>query len=92
MKVGDLVKFRVGGNGREMIGFVMRIDKQHYGSNTAYKVSQVERGKAIRSDMVDFIGYTADGIRDRVLVLWSTIGWEYCESPELEVVSECEDR
>ena len=65
MKVGDLVKFRVGGNGREMIGFVMRIDKQHYGSNTAYKGSQVERGKAIRSDMDDFIGYTADGIRDR---------------------------
>ena len=89
IKVGDLVKFRVGGNGREMIGFVMRIDEQHYGSNTAYKISQVERGKTIRSDMVDFIGYTADGIRDRVLVLWSTIGWEYCESPELEVVSEC---
>jgi len=92
VKVGDLVKLRACGNGRDMIGFVMRIDEQYYGSSTAYKVSQVERGKAIRSDMVDFIGYTADGIRDRVLVLWSTTDWEYCESPELEVVSECESR
>jgi len=39
--------------------------------------------------MVDFIGETADGIRDRVLVLWNDEGgWEYCESTDLEVVSE----
>jgi len=89
VKVGDLVKFQVGGNGRDMVGFVMRIDEQHYGSNTAYKISRVERGKCIRSDMVDFIGETADGIRDRVLVLWSNeVGYEYCESTEIEVISE----
>ena len=89
MKVGDLVKFKVGGNGRGMVGFVMRVDAQHYGSNTAYKVSSVERGKCIRSNMVDFIGETADGIRDRVLVLWNNdAGWEYCESTEIEVISE----
>jgi len=92
MKIGDLVRFKKGGYGLVDLGLVMRIDEQHYGSNTAYKVSQVERGKAIRSNMVDFIGYTADGIRDRVLVLWSTTGWEYCESTEIMVVSECEDR
>ena len=88
IEVGDLVKLRVGERLGDGIGLVIRIDEQHYGSNTAYKVSEIERGKTIRSDMVDFIGYTADGIRDRVLVLWSTIGWEYCESPELAVVSE----
>ena len=90
MKVGDLVRIdqRVNG-GISSVGFVMRIDPQHYGSNTAYKISRVERGKCIRSNMVDFIGETADGIRDRVLVLWSDdVGWEYCESTDLEVVSE----
>lgn len=91
MKVGDLVRLKVGGNGRDMIGQVMRIDPEHYGSNTAYKISNVERGKCIRSDMVDFIGVTADGIRDRILVLWSSeAGWEYCESTELKIVSKVE--
>jgi len=89
MKVGDLVKFRVDGNGRDMVGFVMRIDTQYYGSSTAYKISRVERGKCIRSNMVDFIGETADGIRDRVLVHWNNdAGWEYCESTDLKVISE----
>jgi hypothetical protein len=92
MKVGDLVRFAQGGTflrQRNMVGFVMRVDPQHYGSSTAYKVSQIERGKCIRSNMVDFIGVTADGIRDRVLVLWSDdTGWEYCESTELEVINE----
>ena len=90
MKVGDLVRFASGGNSASTIcGIVMRVDPQHYGSSTAYKVSQVERGKGIRSNMVDFIGVTADGIRDRVLVLWGdNTGWEYCESTELEVISE----
>ena len=89
MKVGDLVRFKVRGNGRDMVGFVMRIDEQHYGSNTAYKISRVERGKVARPNMVDFIGVTADGIRDRVLVLWSNeVGYEYCESTDIEVLSE----
>jgi hypothetical protein len=38
--------------------------------------------------MVDFIGVTADGIRDRVLVLWNGTDWEYSESDALEVLSE----
>ena len=85
MKVGDLVKMK---RGYSEPGFVLRIDEQHYGSSTAYKVSKVERGKCIRSNMVDFIGVTADGIRDRVLVLWPDAGYSYEESTKLEVISE----
>ena len=87
MKVGDLVKLKIDTG---PMGFVLRIDKQYYGANTAYKISRVERGKCIRPNMVDMIATTAEGIRDRVLVLWPEIGHEYCESTELEVVSECE--
>jgi hypothetical protein len=83
MKVGDLVRHESG-----VIGQVFRIDKQHYGSNTAYKVSKVERGKCIRSNMVDFIGVTADGIQDRILVLWECSDWEYVKSGEMEVLDE----
>jgi len=85
MKVGDLVKMKVG---YSIPGFVMRIDKDHYGSNTAYKISKVERGHCIRPNMVDFIGITADGIRDRVLVFWPDEGYSYEESNKLKVISE----
>jgi len=87
MKVGDLVKMKRGPFMRAMPGIVVRIDEQHYGSSTAYKVSKVERGKCIRSNMVDFIGVTADGIRDRVLILWSDKGFTYEESNRLEVIN-----
>ncbi|HIE83306.1 MAG TPA: hypothetical protein EYQ00_05380 [Dehalococcoidia bacterium] len=83
MKIGNLVRHESG-----VIGQVFRIDKQFYGSNTAYKVSKVERGKCIRSNMVDFIGVTADGIQDRVLVLWECSDWEYVKSGEVEVLDE----
>jgi hypothetical protein len=85
MNIGDLVRMKVG---YSEPGFIIKIDKQHYGSNTAYKISHVERGKAIRGNMVDFIGVTADGIRDRVLVLWPDQGYTYEESNKLEVISE----
>ena len=85
MKVGDLVTML---RGYSTPGIVMRIDHQHYGSNLAYKISNVERGKCIRSNMVDFIGVTADGIRDRVLVLWPDEGYSYEDSKDLEVISE----
>ena len=93
MKVGDLVKYKnIPPSGRPRprsgMGMVFRIDKQYYGSNTAYKISQVQRGKVARPNMVDFIGVTADGIRDRVLVLWNGTDWEYSESDALEVLSE----
>ena len=83
MKIGNLVRHESG-----VIGQVFRIDKQFYGSNTAYKVSKVERGKCIRSNMVDFIGVTTDGIQDRVLVLWECSDWEYVKSGEVEVLDE----
>ena len=38
--------------------------------------------------MVDFIGVTADGIRDRVLVLWPTEGYSYEDSKDIEVMCE----
>ena len=86
MKIGDLVKLKIDDG---PFGFVMRIDEQYFGANTAYKISHVERGKCIRPGMVDIIAETANGIRDRVLVLWTgEAGWEYCENTELEVVSE----
>jgi hypothetical protein len=92
VKIGDLVKMKRGCGAHHMTydepGFVMRIDKQYYGASTAYKVSKVERGKCIRSNMVDFIGVTADGIRDRVMVLWPGAGYTYEESTKLDVVSE----
>ena len=83
MKIGDIVRHESG-----VIGQVFRVDKQYYGSNTAYKVSKVERGKCIRSNMVDFIGVTADGIQDRILVLWECSDWEYVKSGEVEVLDE----
>ena len=89
MKIGDLVKLKCDDG---PYGLIMRIDGQYFGANTAYKISRAERGKCLRPAMVDMIGKTADGIRDRVLVLWSDtrsdLGWEYCESTELEVISD----
>jgi hypothetical protein len=85
MKVGDLVR-NVGG---ERIGFVERIDPDYFGACQAYKVINHERGKAIRSDMVDYMPRSTEkGIRDRVLVCWPDGPPEYRESIELEVVSE----
>ena len=99
MKVGDLVRdndHEVASANAWRFGFVMRIDEQHYGARQAYKISHVERGKCIRPNMVDIIAPTADGIRDRVLVLWNAGdamgGYEYCESTKLEVVSECKNK
>jgi hypothetical protein len=85
MKVGDLVKMR---RGYSEPGFVMKIDKDHYGARQAFKISRVERGKCLRPDMVDIIAPTRDGIRDRVLVLWPDAGYSYEESTLLEVISE----
>jgi len=85
MKVGDLVKLK---HGSAPFGFVLKIDKDYYGARQAFKVSNVERGKCIRSNMVDIIAPTRDGIQDRVLVEWVQHGCEYIGSHQLEVVSE----
>ena len=88
MKVGDLVKMK---RGYSTCGFVIKIDKDHYGARQAFKVSKVERGKAIRPNMVDVIAPTRDGIQDRVLVLWSEdeeFTHSYESSSTLEVISE----
>ena len=86
MKVGDLVRHESG-----VVGQVFQIDKQFYGANKAYKIyKNIERGKCIRSNMVDGIGPTRDGIQDRVLVLWECSDWEYVKSGEVETLSEIE--
>jgi len=89
VKFGDLVRMKQGSSSP---GFVMRIDKDHYGARQAFKVYKpVSRGKCVRSDMVDGYGPTKDGIRDRVLVHWPASGqlwFTYEESSKLEVISE----
>jgi hypothetical protein len=85
MKVGDLVRMR---RGYSTVGFVMKIDHEHFGARQAFKISKVERGKCIRPNMVDIIAPTRDGIRDRILVLWPDAGYSYEESQVLEVLSE----
>ena len=90
MKVGDLVRFKIGGNGRNMMGFIMRVDPDFHGARQAFKIyKEVPRGEAIRPSMVDGIGLTKDGIQDRILVLWSgDVGYEYVSHKELKVICE----
>ena len=88
MKVGDLVKFNVDDG---PYGFVMRVDKEYFGAGNAFKIVNAPRGICIAHNKPDAILPTEKGIRDRILVLWSAgdrPGLEYCESTDLEVVSE----
>ena len=95
MKVGDLVRY-VSYSGlprrparRPGMGLVFRIDIDYHGATQAYKIyKDVPRGECIRPNMVDGIGPTKRGKRDRVLVLWDCSEWEYAQSDVLEVVSE----
>lgn len=84
MKVGDLVRETDG----TRVGFVERVDRAFYGATQAFKIyADVPRGRAIRSNMVDGIGPTKNGIRDRVLVCWTDGHPEYRVCVELEVIS-----
>ena len=84
MKIGDLVYEAASGR----YGIIEKIDKDYYGAIQAFKIyKDVPRGKAIRSTMIDGIGPTRDGIRDRVLVCWTDSLPEYLESHKLEVVA-----
>lgn len=85
MEVGDLVRLR---RGYAALGFIVKIDRDYHGARQAFKVSKTERGKCIRSNMVDIIAPTRHGISDRVLVLWPDEGYTYEESRVLEVISE----
>ena len=89
MKVGDIVRFKKGGNGRDMLGTVLRLDIDFYGASQALKVYNAPRGVGLHSKMVNGIGPTERGINNRVLVMWCNhIGHEYCMEDEIEVVSE----
>ena len=84
MKVGDLVYEAESAR----YGIVERIDMSYYGSRQAYKIINPERGKVIRSNMVDYVPRpTEKGIYDRVMVCWADGSVEYLSSLELEVVS-----
>ena len=88
MKVGDLVKLK---HDPGPVGFVIRVDKDFFGSGQAFKSYPIPRGQAIRDRRKpDLIAPTKGGIRDRVLVEWVAHGCEYIESDQLEVVSESE--
>jgi hypothetical protein len=90
MKVGDLVKRKQSGRVGGPHGYILRIDKDYYGARQAFKISNPERGKCLRPDMVDMIAPTERGIRDRVLVMWlgDRMEREYVQSDRVEVVSE----
>jgi|TARA_R110000824_G_scaffold156092_4_gene328958 hypothetical protein len=87
MKKGNLVMLNNLDCPASKPGLVLGIDKDYYGARQAFKVyAPVERGKAIRGNMVDGIGPTKDGICDRVLVYWPDIGWAYQNSKELKIL------
>lgn len=97
MKVGDRVRKRIGVDTRHepwkslglmTTGLVMRIDKDFFGADTAFKTHPAHRGEAVRDcRRPDFIAKTSRGIRDRVLILWAN-NWTYEESPALEVIDD----
>lgn len=89
MEIGDLVRLR---KGYPAVGIVVRIDEQYFGARQAFKISNVERGKCIRPNMVDIIAPTRDGIQNRVLVLWTDDDFtqSYENSAALEVLCEKE--
>jgi len=88
MKIGDLVRLK---KGYPAIGIVTRINEQYYGARQAFKISNVERGKCIRPDMVDTIAPTRDGIQNRVLVLWTDDENAFTQSYENSVALEVID-
>jgi hypothetical protein len=67
-EVGQLVRSKFSGD----LGSVLKVDRDYYGARQAFKVYGATRGQALKPDMVNGIGPTKHGIRDRVLVLWYT--------------------
>ena len=90
MKIGDLVELASPVDHEQLQpGLVIAIDEDWYGARQAFKIyGDVERGKCLRPNMVNGIGPTQDGIRDRILVHWSQYGWAYEDSKDLEVIHE----
>lgn len=55
------------------LGVVRSVEPDYYGATQAFKIyGNIERGQALKPDMVNGIGPTKDGIRDRVQVRWVT--------------------
>lgn len=73
-----------------MPGIVIKVDTDYFGASQAFKIyKEVPRGNTIRSNMIDGIGPTKDGKRDRVLVLWTGRGYAYEDSKDLVMISKC---
>ena len=92
MKVGDLVLSVLPLDLTDewpLPGLVIAVNRDYYGARQAFKIYQdIPRGCCIRPNMVDGIGPTKDGIRDRVLVHWPDAEWSYHDSKDIEVISE----
>ncbi len=91
MEVGDLVKRKQEDRAGGPHGYVLCIDRDYHGARQAFKIfNSVKRGHVIHPSMVDGIGPTKRGIRDRVLVMWlgDRMEREYVESDMLAVISE----
>ena len=66
---GQLVRHKVSRD----IGLVVKVERDYYGARQAFKIyGDIPKESAIRPDMVNGIGPTKDGIRDKVMVKWYT--------------------
>ena len=67
-EIGDLVRCKWTGD----IGVIQKVDREYHGASQAFKVYGAQRGQALTPCSVNGIGPTKDGIRDRLLVQWTT--------------------
>tara|TARA_Y100000592_G_scaffold87279_1_gene141642 strand:- start:170 stop:472 length:303 start_codon:yes stop_codon:yes gene_type:complete len=67
-EIGDLVRCKWTGD----IGIVQQVAEDFYGASQAFKVYGAQRGQALTPCSVNGIGPTKDGIRDRLLIQWTT--------------------
>ena len=67
-EIGDLVRCKWTGD----IGVIQKVDREYHGASQAFKVYGAQRGQALTPRSVNGIGPTKDGIRDRLLVQWTT--------------------
>ena len=92
MKIGDLVQSQGYDTVKGRIGIVMRIDKDHFGARSAFKMSPRQRDECVNPadpNIVKRIELSRTAICDRVLVMFRDgVTPEYFRSTELEVISE----
>ena len=67
-EIGDLVRC----SWTRDIGVVQKVDREYHGATQAYKVYGAKRGQALTPRSAKYIGPVEHGIRDRLLVQWTT--------------------